>query len=256
MSGVSDGSGTINIKHPIILIHGAGHGGWCWRDVRRRLQAQGYEVFAPTLTGLGERVHLRSPEVTLNTHITDVSNLIEWEELHNVILVGHSYGGMVITGVCDRLKDRISHVVYLDAAVPVNGQPTFPGISKEGMEDRFGPLEDGYLIPITDLKMLGMADDNSEQTAWVRRRITDHLYGAWAEPIVLVNGGSEKMLRTYVSCTDPAILKPSDRLKIEKIKQDPSWNFIENRKPHNMMITDPVWTADLIAEKVPAEDMS
>ena len=105
-----------------VLVHGGAHGGWCYRDVARLLRSAGHEVFTPTLTGLGERAHLLSPDIDLDTHITDVVAVLRWEDLHDVILVGHSYGGMVITGVADRAADRVGHIVYLDAATPVNGE--------------------------------------------------------------------------------------------------------------------------------------
>ncbi len=105
-----------------VLIHGGGHGGWCYQKVARLLQAAGHVVYAPSLTGCGDRSHLVSADTDLDTHITDVVSLLHHEDLHEVILVGHSYGGMVITGVADRATDRIGRIVYLDAANPRNGQ--------------------------------------------------------------------------------------------------------------------------------------
>jgi len=104
-----------------VLVHGATGGGWDWRTVDRLLTAHGHTVYRPTLTGLGEKVHLASPDVNLTTHINDIVNVILFEDLHEVVLVGHSYGGMVITGVIDRIPERIGHVIYLDAAVPDDG---------------------------------------------------------------------------------------------------------------------------------------
>lgn len=122
-----------------VLVHGGGHGGWCYRKVAGLLRAAGHAVFTPTLTGLAERSHLVSPAVDLDTHITDVVNLLAWEDLQDIILVGHSYGGMVITGVADRAADRIAELVYLDAAHPLDGEslatvapqqmePTYAGV--------------------------------------------------------------------------------------------------------------------------------
>ena len=105
-----------------VLVHGGGHGGWCYQRVARILRGSGHEVYAPTLTGLGERAHLLSKDVDLDLHVRDVVELLFYEDLRDVILVGHSYGGMVITGVADRASDRIGRIVYLDAANPVNGQ--------------------------------------------------------------------------------------------------------------------------------------
>lgn len=111
-----------NPKYTFVLVHGASGGGWDWRTMDELLTARGHTVYRPTLTGLGERAHLNSPEVNLTTHVTDVVNVIRFENLENVVLVGHSYGGMVITGVLDAIPERIRHAVFLDAAVPEDGQ--------------------------------------------------------------------------------------------------------------------------------------
>ena len=105
-----------------VLVHGAWHGSWCWKRVRKALQAEGHDVFTPTLTGSGDRSHLLSPQITLETHVADVVNLIRWEELDDVVLCGHSYGGCVISGVADRVAERLRALVYLDAFILENGQ--------------------------------------------------------------------------------------------------------------------------------------
>jgi pimeloyl-ACP methyl ester carboxylesterase len=108
-------------KYTYVIVHGATAGGWEWKQVGKFLSDDGHNVYRATLTGLGERMHLNSPEIDLQTHINDVVNLILFEDLHDVVLVGHSYGGMVITGVMDRIPERIRHVIFLDAAVPDDG---------------------------------------------------------------------------------------------------------------------------------------
>ena len=112
-----------------VLVHGAWHGGWCWRFVRPLLG--GHDVYAPSLTGLGERKHLARADVDLDTHIADVVSLLEMEDLCDVVLVGHSYGGMVITGAADRAPERIGRLVYLDAFVPENGKCTLDYVVPE-----------------------------------------------------------------------------------------------------------------------------
>ena len=109
-------------RQTFVLVHGATAGGWEWKRTGEFLTADGHTVYRPTLTGLGEREHLNSTEVDLQTHIDDVVNLILFEDLHDVVLTGHSYGGMVVTGVMDRIPERLRHVVFLDAAVPDDGQ--------------------------------------------------------------------------------------------------------------------------------------
>jgi pimeloyl-ACP methyl ester carboxylesterase len=105
-----------------VLVHGGAHGGWCYRRVGQILRPAGHEVHAPTLTGLGERSHLLGLGTDLETHISDVVNVFLYEDLRDVILVGQSYGGMVITGVADRVLERVAHLVYLDAALPEDGE--------------------------------------------------------------------------------------------------------------------------------------
>lgn len=117
-----------------VLVHGAWHGSWCWKRVRKNLQNAGHQVFAPTLTGLGERSHLNSAAVNLSTHIADIVNLLRWEDLSNVILCGHSYSGMVISGVADQVPERIDTLVYLDAVVPEDGECVFDLLSREFAE--------------------------------------------------------------------------------------------------------------------------
>src|SRR4029077_10581884 len=105
-----------------VIVHGAWGGGWDWKQVDQLLSADGHKVYRPTLTGQGERSHLASTNIDLDTHIQDIVNVILWEDLHDVVLVGHSYGGMVITGVADRVPDRIKHIIYVDALLPEDGE--------------------------------------------------------------------------------------------------------------------------------------
>src|SRR5690349_3432057 len=109
------------MAHTFVLVHGAWHGGWCWRRVADRLRRDGHAVFTPTLTGLGERSHLLQPGVDLATHVADVVNLMQWEQLSDVVLCGHSYGGFVISGVAEQMSTAIRAIVFLDAFLPQNG---------------------------------------------------------------------------------------------------------------------------------------
>src|SRR5579862_777725 len=133
-----------------VLVHGAWRGSWIWKKIRSKLQASGHEVFTPTLSGVGERSHLLSPHINLETHVADVINLIQWEELSNIILCGHSYGGCVVTSVADRIPERIKALVFLDAFVPDNGQSLHDTLPTE---DRNAQLEatkmhgDGWKTP-------------------------------------------------------------------------------------------------------------
>jgi pimeloyl-ACP methyl ester carboxylesterase len=130
-------------KQTFVLVHGATAGGWEWKSTGKFLSDAGHTVYRPTLTGLGERMHLSSKDIDLQTHIDDVVNLILFEDLHDIVLTGHSYGGMVITGVMDRVPERIKHVVFLDAAVPDDGMSLWGLLGGKGLDpERF---KDGFL---------------------------------------------------------------------------------------------------------------
>lgn len=155
-----------------VLVHGAWHGSWCWKRVRRALQALGHEVFTPTLTGVADRVHLLSPQVDLETHITDVVNLIRWEELSDVVLCGHSYGGCVISGVADRIPDRIGALVYLDAFVLENGQSlhdTLPPPMRDAQLEQALHSGEGWKVPPIPAEVFKV---NAQDLDWVNRQCT------------------------------------------------------------------------------------
>lgn len=133
-------------KPTIVIVHGAWGGSWAFRQLDRLLRAKGFDVYRPSLTGLGERVHLSSPDVGLSTHVEDVVNAIIFEELHDVVLVGHSYGGMVISGVADRMPDRIRRLVYLDAFVPEDGESVVDIIGSRAQWAR-DMMKGDFLVP-------------------------------------------------------------------------------------------------------------
>lgn len=140
--GHAHSSGANTPVTTFVIVHGATGGGWDWRGVSEQLSQQGHTVYRPTLTGLGERFHLASEAVTLDTHIADIVNLIQFEKLQDVILVGHSYGGMVITGVMNAIPERIQHATFLDAAVPDHGMSA---IETWGGKFTEYPIENGLV---------------------------------------------------------------------------------------------------------------
>ncbi len=176
-----------------VLVHGGGHGGWCYTKVARRLRAAGHDVHAPTLTGLGERSHLLRPGIDLDLHIDDVVALLHYEDLRDVILVGHSYGGMVITGIADRASERIGRLVYLDAANPVNGQSLLDvaGPMIEATRPA-GAVVDGVelvLLPSPEAgRFYGVTDD--DDVAWMADRLTGHPWACFEQPLRLTNEDS------------------------------------------------------------------
>jgi pimeloyl-ACP methyl ester carboxylesterase len=155
-----------------VLVHGAWHGSWCWKRVRKLLQSEGHDVFTPTLTGVGERSHLISPQISLDTHIADVVNLIRWEELTEVVLCGHSYGGCVITGAADRVPERLRALVYLDAFIPEDGQSlhdTLPPEVREAQVRGAQERGDGWRVPPISGEFFQV---NIEDRAWMEAQCT------------------------------------------------------------------------------------
>ena len=168
-----------------VLVHGAWHGSWCWKRVRGALQERGHEVFTPTLTGVGERSHLLSPQVTLETHIDDVVNLIEREELAEVVLCGHSYGGCVISGAADRVADRIGALVYLDAFVLQDGQSlhdTLPPEQRELQLTLSKQHGEGWKTPPIPAEVFNV---NAADREWVDRQCTMQSLATFQQPLKL-----------------------------------------------------------------------
>lgn len=229
-----------------VLVHGGGHGGWCYQRVARILRAQGHEVHAPTLTGLGERAHLLDERVDLNRHIEDVVAVLHYEDLRDVILVGHSYGGMVITGVADRAADRIGKLVFLDAANPVNGQ---------SLEDVAGPVinavrpmgefRDGMelvLLPAPDAGLLyGITDP--DDLAWMAERLTPHPWKCFDQPLHLTNEDALWAIPEYhIVCT--STLATRDPVLMEAARSEGRLWDIDTG--HDLMLTEPERTADAL----------
>ena len=171
-----------------VLVHGAWHGSWCWKRVRNALQALGHEVFTPTLTGLGERYHLSSPSINLDMHIADVVNLIQLEELSEVVLCGHSYGGCVISGAADRIPKGIRALVYLDAFVIEDGECLFdlvPDDRSQGMRQQARKTGDGWKVDPIPAEVFRV---NSRDCAWVNAQCTPHPLPCFEQRIRLTGG--------------------------------------------------------------------
>ncbi|MDE1149982.1 MAG: alpha/beta hydrolase [Azospirillaceae bacterium] len=237
-------------KRPFVLVHGAYHGGWCWSPVAERLRAAGHAVHTPTLIGLGNRAHLGHPGIGLEDHILDVVGLVRRLGLNDLVLVGHSYAGMVIEGACDRLRDAVAHAVFLDGAIPADGESAFPALDAATLEQRFGPYVDGYLVPVPrDVARLGIPAANVELTELVRRQLTPHPMRAWTDRLRLRHGGSSGLTRSYVYCTVKGPdQKPNARVAI--VRDDPAWGYHELACGHDAMLAAPDLTTALLLRLV------
>lgn len=218
-----------------VLMHGAFHGGWCWRRVADRLVAAGHRVYAPTLTGLGERAHLLTASVDLETHIQDVAGVLEVEELNGVILVGHSYGGIPVTAVADRMPKRIARLVLLDAVVLADGE-SWSSIHPPEVVERFvaGAIErhGGLAIPVPDVAAFGIT--NEDDRRWVSPRLTPHPLATYRQPLKLlrpVGGGIDK---EYIACASTALPSMKARLHAGE-----GWKITEFSAGHDAMISAP-----------------
>jgi pimeloyl-ACP methyl ester carboxylesterase len=228
-----------------VLVHGGGHGGWCYQPVARILRSKGHEVYAPSLTGLGDREHLLSPAVDLDVHITDIVKLLEFEDLRDVILVGHSYGGMVITGIADRATDRVGHIVFLDAATPKNGQSLVdvagPFILAARTNSRIVGGVELVLFPGTDpMNFYGVTDP--EQIAWMKPKLTPHPWQCFEQKLVLHNEAAmRKIPQTHIVCT--ATLATRDVPALKASSDGRVWDIDTG---HDLMITEPDAVAELL----------
>ena len=217
-----------------VLVHGAWHGGWCWRYVRNELVAKGHRVFTPTLTGLGERSHLASKTVDLTTHVTDVLNLIQFEDLRDVVLVGHSYAGLVVSLVADRARETIKEIVYLDAVLPDKGQSFFP---KEQHDRLIEAYAADFALPPSGLQFLGIPDDH-EHAEWVQSRLTPHPLGTFLEPVIYENEGAKGLPKTFIRCLKNPRYTDGDPVKL-MTEADVEWAYLTIDTGHDAMITAP-----------------
>lgn len=229
-----------------VLVHGAGHGGWCYQRVARLLRAAGHEVHTPSLTGLGERAHLLTPDVGLDTHIADIVSLLEHEDLHDVILAGHSYGGIVITGAADRALSRIAQLVYLDAAILHDGESLHgvtPAIAAmhEGMKTANGV--DLVLWPDDPIAhaIYGVTDE--ADWAWMRARLHPHPWRTFTDTLRLADPDAVARLpRTVINC--PATLAKRAGESLDRYRVgDRVWEIDTG---HDLMITEPGQTAEML----------
>jgi pimeloyl-ACP methyl ester carboxylesterase len=230
-----------------VLVHGAWHGGWCWKKLTPLLRRAGHDVFTPTLTGLGERSHLLAPDIGLNTHIRDIVAVLEYEDLRGVVLVGHSSGGMVITAVADQVPDRLAHLVYLDGFLPSDGQAVFDIVTPDArasFEEQARAEGDGWRVPSFPLSRWGVTED--ADVHWMSPRVGPQPIKHFTEPVQLSSSRPHGFARTYISCTGGTA--PHFESIAKKVKADPGWRYRELQTGHDAMVTEPDRLADLLLE--------
>ena len=218
-----------------VLVHGAWGGAWIWRRVIGPLRAAGHEVHAVTLTGDGERAHLRRRDISLADHIADVIGLVEAEELSDIVLVGHSYGGMVITGAADALGGRIRQLVYVDAMVPVPGEGWGQGHPPEIVQARMAlAAQHDNALPPPDPKdfQIGGADRD-----WLLRRQVPHPFGMYRVPLDFDGQRWARVPRTFVDCNRPAY--PTIDAMRKRVREQPGWRVVEIATGHCPMVSTP-----------------
>jgi pimeloyl-ACP methyl ester carboxylesterase len=227
-----------------VLVHGAWHGAWCWRRVQPALVRLGHVAHAVTLTGVGERAHLLSKAITLETHIADVAGLIDAEELQEVVLVVHSYAGMIGTAIADRMPQRIKHLVYLDAAIPEPGESWSARHTPATRDGRINAAKASphYTLPPPDPAIFGLSGDDH---AWVARRQTPHPAEPYTHPLAFSIERVASVPRTFIDCTSPPLAT------IDSIRQrvrDPlfwggAWRrggrVVEMKTGHDPMVSAP-----------------
>jgi pimeloyl-ACP methyl ester carboxylesterase len=230
-----------------VLVHGAWHGSWCYARVRSALQRQGHDVFTPTLTGVGERSHLMSRSVNLSTHVDDVVNLLEWEELGDVVLVGHSYGGFVISGAAERVPERIRHLVYLDAFLPNDGERIFDIVPRpfiDGFYEGANKVGEGYKIPPIPAAVFNV---NEADRALVDRKCTLHPLAAFEERIAIKGKPGNGRPATYILATNwegtpfPPMKERAQRL---------GWRTVEIACGHDVMLDRPAELAEILVSGI------
>jgi pimeloyl-ACP methyl ester carboxylesterase len=226
----------------LVLVHGAWHGGWCWGRVRPLLQERGHVVLTPTLTGVSDRAHLLSPAVGLGTHIEDVVRLIESEDLRDVVLVGHSYAGVVVSGVVSRIPQRIARRVHLDAFVPRDGEAAIDllpeHIAHHYRESVAGPGF-GWLIPPRSLEVLGVTDQ--ADLDWLTPRLTPHPWATYTEPVHLSSAEAD-VAGTFVEATSwMRVFEPFAQRARER-----GWDLHDIATGHEVMVTAPTALAETL----------
>ena len=231
-------------RRAVVLVHGSWHGGWCWSRVAEPLRAQGHRVYTPTQTGLGERSHLLSKDITLDTWITDLVNVLEWEDLTDAVVVGHSFAGVVITGAADRVPQRIGHLVYLDSIILRNGESAFSALPPDVVAARRKLAEaspGGLSVAVPEPSAFGVTDP--ADVAWLKAKCTPHPISTYENPMVLKNPIGNGRPVTYIAMKPDYPAAAGARALA---KSQAGWRYVELAGGHDAMVTAPKGLVDII----------
>jgi pimeloyl-ACP methyl ester carboxylesterase len=230
-----------------VLVHGSNGGGWVWQKLAPLLRGAGHDVFAPTLSGLADRAHLLQCGVNLTTHITDIASLLFYEDLSEVVLVGNSYAGMVITGVAAKVPERLKLVVYLDAYVPADGQSEADLLPPQmrAAREADAAAHNGLTEPPPP-GIFGVTEP--ALTAWVLARVTPHPWSTYAEPVSAGNERSAGLRRVFIHCTGKPANVPDPFIASAAAARALGWRFYTLAAGHLAMLTAPRELAALLLE--------
>jgi pimeloyl-ACP methyl ester carboxylesterase len=217
-----------------VLVHGAWHGGWCYARVAELLRARGYRVFTPTMTGLGERAHLTSPAITLSTHVTDIVNVLKYEDLHDVVLCGHSYGGLVISGVVEAVPERVAALVYLDAFVPEDGQSLHDMVPEAQRARQVDSTNGSGFIPPIPADVFGV---NERDRAYVNAQCVPHPLETMRERLALTGARERVEHKTYLRAGNYRSI-PFDAAR-DRFTGAPGWVVDAIPAGHDVMLDAP-----------------
>ncbi len=234
-------------QRTFLLCHGAWGGGWSWKKMHALMQAAGHKLLAPNYTGLGDRIHLANPDVGLGIHITDIVNVIKYEDLHDIVLLGHSYGGMVATGVADCARDLINQIIYLDAFVPRDGQSLFdflPQSERQRMRDG-AAAGDNWRIPPNPTP----PDTPPEDIEWLNARRAYMPIKCFETKLKLTHGETD-LPRSYIYCSRKQAGADPFAQFAKRLKDDSLWRYFEMDASHSPNVTAPAALMKVLQEIV------
>lgn len=226
-----------------VLVHGAYHGGWCWQPVAERLRERGHRVYTPTMTGLGERAHLLATQPTLETFVGDVLALIGQEQLDDIILVGHSFGGGTVIGVTDRMPERIRHMVLLDAMILQPDTAPLDQVVPEAFEKLRALAGPDGGIPAPPPEYFGVTDPGQAQ--WLVRHLTPHPLSTFRSALRLSQAPGAGRPVTYITCTEPYFRDTEAYRRYAQARSD--WQLLDIATGHDAMVSAPDALAQLLA---------